>query len=213
MPARVWSDVAVAVQSALVTAITVDGITKADPAVVTFTGTDPSNGDFVVLFTTGMTEVNVRVIRVANLSAGVSFELEDEDSTNYDTFVSGTAQVITFGTSLGTVRGVNASGGDYNFIDTTTIHDKISTQIPGLANPVTYDLENRWQPEDAGLIAMQAASKLKEQRAVKMTFSDGAITTFYGYVGAVGAAGGNAQDLVTTPVAFTASGVPTNYAS
>lgn len=212
MTVQVWSDVAVAVQSALASAETITGISKADPGVVS-TGTTPSNGDFVLLTVTGMTEVNARVFRVANVSLNVSFELEGEDTTNYDTFVSGSYQVITFGTTLGTVRGVSASGGEYNMIDTTTIHDKISTQTPGVASALVYGLENRWEPGDTGLDALRAASDVKAQRAIKMTFATGAITTFYGYVGATFAPTGNAQDLVTTPVTLTASGLPTNYAS
>lgn len=213
MGARLWSDVAVAVQSALATAVTISGISKASTGVVSHSGTDPTNGDFVVILAEGMTEVNARVFRVASVSAGVSFELEGEDTTEYGTFTSGTFQVITFGTSLGTVRGVSSSGGDYNYVDTTTIHDKISTQVPATASAIEYSLDSRWQPEDTGLAALQSASKVKAQRAVKMTFADGSITTFYGYVGATGAAGGSAQDLVTTPVSLTASGLPTNYAS
>jgi len=212
MTARVWSGVAVAVQSALAAAVTITAITKASPAVVSHAGSDPSNGDFVVLKTSGMNEVNERVFRVASASSG-SFALEGEDSTLYETFSSGTFEVITFGTSLGTVRSVSASGGEYNFVDTTTIHDKISTQQPGLASAIAYALENRWQPEDAGLAALKAASAVKAQRAVRMTFSDGSMTLFYGYVGATGAAGGSAQDLVTTPATLTASGLPTNYVS
>lgn len=213
MTARIWTDVGVTVQSALAAAESITGISKADPAVVTHSGTDPSVGDFVVLTATGMTEVNQRVFRVASVVPSTSFELEGEDSTSYDTFVSGTWEVITFGTSLGTVRGVSASGGDYDFIDTTTIHDKIKTQIPGLANPATFELENRWEPEDTGLAALRDASNVKGQRAVKFTFADGAISTFYGYVGATIMPGGTQQDLVTTPVVFTSSGMPTNYAT
>ena len=52
--ARKWSNVAVAMQSALATAVTITGITKASPGVVTYTGTDPSNGDYVFLSVSGM---------------------------------------------------------------------------------------------------------------------------------------------------------------
>lgn len=211
MGARVWSDVQVAIQSALAAAVTITGITNANPAVVSHAGTDPANGDYVVMKVQGMTEINERVFRVANAAAG-SFELEGEDSTNYGTFASGTFEVITFGTTLGIVRSVSASGGDYNYIDTTTIHDKISTQVPGVASPLEYSLENRWQPEDAGFKALQAASAVKAQRAVRLKFADGAISVFYGYVGFSGVPGGSAQDLVTSPGTVTASGLPTNYA-
>jgi hypothetical protein len=53
------------------------------------------------------------VFRIANVNgAGNTFELEGVDSTNYDTFTSGTFQVITFGNNFGTIREVSASGGE-----------------------------------------------------------------------------------------------------
>jgi len=212
MAAQVWSNVQVAVQSALATAVTITGITKASPGVVSHSGTDPSDGDFVVLKVDGMTELNERVFRVANQASG-SFELEGEDTTNFGTFTSGTFEVITFGNSLGTVRGVSASGGEYDYIDTTTIHDKIRTQIPGVASALSFSLENRWEPDDAGLAALKSASDNKAQRAIKFTFASGAISTFYGYVGFVFVPTGSAQDLVTTPATLTASNSVTNYSS
>ena len=209
---RVWSGVAVAVQSALASAITISGITLASPGVLTHGGSDPSNGDLVLLEVTGMNQVDQRVFRVAGQAAG-SFQLEGEDTSNYDAFVSGTFKVITFGTSLGTVIGVSASGGEYSFEDMTTIHDRVAVQQPTIASAVVYNLENHWGPDDAGLIALRAASAVKGQRAIRLTFADGAISLFYGYVGAVGVPGGSAQGKVTEQVTLTASGLPTNYAS
>ncbi|MCG7984735.1 MAG: phage tail protein [Candidatus Thiodiazotropha lotti] len=212
MSARIWSDVSVAIQSSIGADVTITGITKASPAVVS-TATTPNNDDYVRIVCQGMTEVNNRIFRVANVVLDTSFELKDEDSTNYDTFTSGSHATTTFGTSLGTIRNVTGSGGEYNFVDTTTIHDKISTQVPGTATALTYAMENRWEPDDSGLIALRAASIIKAERAVKMTFADGAITVFYGYVGCTLVPTGSAQDLVSTPVTFTASGLPTNYTS
>src|SRR6185369_2575360 len=126
-----WSNVAVAMQSALATALTVTAITKANPGVVTYTGTDPANGDYVLLTIQGMFQVNNKVVRVANVNTGGNtFEMEGIDSTSYDTFSSGTAEVITFGTSITTATSMNGSGGDFEFIDTTTIHANQRSNIP-----------------------------------------------------------------------------------
>jgi len=119
-----WSNVGVALQSSLATAITITGITKANPGVVTYTGTDPTNGDYVKMDTLGMFQVDDKVYRVANENAGANtFELEGEDTTLYDTFVSGTGQVITFGTTINTLTGLTANGGNFDFLDITTIHE------------------------------------------------------------------------------------------
>ena len=207
-----WSGVAVAVQSALATALVVTAISKASPGVVSYTGTDPTNGDFVVLTIVGMHQVNGRVFRVANVNgAGNTFELEGENTTAYDTFTSGTAEVITFGTTAATFTGVTASGGDYDFIDTTTIHANIRTQIPGVASAATYTFESHWDPADAALAALKSASDNQAQRAIRLTFPNGYKLVGTGYIGCSLLPTGNAQDKVSTSVVMTLFGRPTLY--
>jgi len=65
----------------------ITAITKANPAVVTYTGADSfSNGDRIkITGVSGMTEVNDTIFRVANVNVGANtFELQDEDSVNID---------------------------------------------------------------------------------------------------------------------------------
>ena len=207
-----WANVAVSVQSALAATKTVTAITKASPAVVSSTAHGYSNGDYVLLLVQGMYQVNYRVFRVASVATD-SFALEGEDSTNYGTFVSGTAQKITFGTSLATLTSINASGGDFDFIDTTTIHDNIKTQVPGLPNPSNYTFESFWDPSDAGLIALKSASDSQAQRAILFSFANGQKFTFNAYVGCSLSPTGSAQDLIKTTVVFTALGGPKAYSS
>lgn len=213
--ARKWSNVAIAMQSALASALTITGITKADPGVVTYTGTDPSNGDYVYLDVDGMWQLDQRVFRVANVNgAGNTFELEGEDTTSFDTFTSGTAQVITFGNSITSATTLSSGGGNFDFIDTTTIHGNARTQMPGLPNAATYTFDNIWDVSDAGLVAMKAASDAQALRAFKFTFGTGGqIMVFAGYVGANLLPGGQAQGLVTTPTVITMYGTPTYYSS
>ena len=213
MSVKKWSNVAVAMQSALGADLTITGITKANPGVVTSTAHGLSNGDYVVLTVQGMHQVNGRVFRVANQATN-TFELEGENTTAFDTFSSGTAAEVTFGTSITTATTLQSSGGDFEFIDTTTIHQGQKTQIPGLPNPATYTFENLWDVSDAGLIAMKAASDAQAQRAFRFTFgSGGQIMVFNGYCGASLLPGGSAQDKVTTGTVITMFGSPTYYAS
>ena len=214
MTAKVWSGVAIAVQSALATALTVTGITKANPAVVTYTGTDPSNGDYALLKIQGMHQLDYRVVRVANVNgAGNTFECEGVDSSAYDTFSSGTAEVITFGTTLSIVGSLSVSGGDFNMIDVTTVHDSVNKQIPGNANPIVISMNCDWDPSDAGLVALKSASDAKAVRCIRVTFSDGSKVVFAGYVGATAFPTGSAQQRVETPVQITAYGRTTAYAT
>lgn len=59
--------------------LTITGITQANPGVLTYTGTDPSNGDWMYLSgIVGMTELNGRYVKVANVNAGANtFEMTD----------------------------------------------------------------------------------------------------------------------------------------
>jgi hypothetical protein len=109
---------------------------------------------------------------------------------------------------------VSASGGDFDFIDTTTIHVNVKTQIPGLANPLSYTFENLWDISDSAQAAMKTASDAQAQRCFRFTFGvGGPIMLFSGYVGYTGSPTGNAQDKIVSPAVITAFGRPTYYAS
>lgn len=210
---RKWANVAVAMQSALAAADTITAITKANPAVVTSTAHGLANGDYVLLSVQGMWQLDKKVVRVANQTAN-TFECEGVDSTLYETFSSGSAQAITFGTTLTSIATISASGGDFDFIDTSTIHSNVKSQIPGQANPLTYSFDNLWDMSDTAQLAMKAASDGQAERAFKFTFgSGGPIMVFAGYCGYAGAPTGNAQDKITSPAVITAFGTPTYYAS
>jgi len=213
-----WSGVAVAMESALGAAKTITGIAVGVTATVTATH-DFSVGDYVKFDVLGMHQINGRVFRVLSVSTTVSFVIEDTDGTSLDTsdfdaFSSGTVSKITFGTSITTATNISASGGDFDFIDTTTIHDNVKTQIPGSANPLSYSFDNLWDAADAGQITMKAASDAQAQKAFKFTFGTGGrIMVMNGYVGYSGAPTGSAQDKVVSPAVITAFGSPTYYVS
>jgi len=211
--ARKWSNVAVAMQSALAAPVTITAISKASPGVATSVAHGFANGTLLLLKVQGMFQVDNRVVRVADTAAD-TFQLEGINTTDFDTFVSGTAEALTLGTSITSATEVNASGGDFEFIDTTTIHANVRTQIPGAANPATFEFTNIWDVSDAGLAAMKQASDTQAQRAFRFQFGvGGQVMVFVGYVGASLLPGGQAQGLVTTPTVITMFGTPTYYAS
>ncbi len=211
--ATVWKNVAVAMQSALAAATTITAITKANPGVVTSVAHGYSNGNILFLTVSGMYQLDNKVVRVAN-KTNDTYELEGVDTTAFDTFSSGTAELITFGTSITTATTVNAAGGNFEFIDSTTIHGNAKTQLPGLPEAATFSMDHIWDVSDAGLLAMKTASDSQAKRAFKFTFGTGGkIMLFAGYVGANLLPGGSAQQLVTTPTVITMDGTPTYYAS
>lgn len=68
---------------------TITGVTKANPAVVTSTSHGFSNGDSIkIVDVQGMTELNDRNFTAAGVTAN-TFQLSGEDSSAYETYVSG----------------------------------------------------------------------------------------------------------------------------
>ena len=212
MTAKIWSNVQIAVQSALAAAKTITAITKASPAVATSTAHGYANGTYLVLAASGMFELDNRVVRVANTAAN-TFELEGVDSTLYSTFTAGTAQAITFGTTLSNITDVSVSGGEFDQIDVTTIHDNVKKTIPGSASPINIGMTANWDPTDAGMVALKTASDARAQRAVRVTFSDSTKWLFNGYIGATNAPTGSGQQKVTTPLTINVFGRTTTYAT
>ena len=214
-----WSNVAIAMQSALAAAKTLTAITKASPGVVSSTAHGYSNGDYVYLEVQGMWQLHGRLFRVASVATD-TFQLEDVSggtglsTAAFDTFTSGSAYKITFGTSITTATSINVSGGDYSMIDTTTIHGNQKSEVPGLPNSLTMTFDNLWDPTDAGQSAMKSASDAQAIRAFRFTFGTGGkIMVFAGNVGFAGAPAGNAQDKVTSQAVITAYGTPTYYSA
>ena len=207
--AKVWKNVDVKMQSAIAAAKAITGISKASPAVVSCTGHGYSNGDIVFVLAEGMFQVDARVFRVSSVATD-TFKLEDENSTEYDDFTSGTVAKVTLATNVTTATTISSSGGDFAMIDKTTIHANTRSEMPGLPNAISYTMEHIWDPADAGLKAMKVASDLQQRRVFKFTIGD-AIVLFAGYVGCTLLPGGQAQDLVKTTSVFTLDGTPTYY--
>lgn len=207
-----WSNVQIDVQTALGANLTISGITKANPGVATSTAHGLSNGDYVVLTIVGMFELDGVVVRVANKTTD-TFELEGIDTTTYNTFVSGHANKITFGASMSTVQGVNASGGEPDFVDITTIHDNVRKRAPTVVSPMTMSIESFYDPSNTALAQLATATRTKTTRAIRLTFSNSTKMVGAAYVSAAGVPTGNAQDIVKTPISMEFQGLPVVYTS
>lgn len=76
-----------ALAQGLCNVLTITGITQANPGTVTYTGPDPTGGDYYTLTGIfGMTELNDKVIRITAVNTGAkSFTLSDMDGNSLDT--------------------------------------------------------------------------------------------------------------------------------
>jgi hypothetical protein len=179
-----WSGVDIKMQSALATALPITSISKANPGVVTYTGTDPTAGDYLLLYQiVGMAELDGRVVRAGTVNAtGNTVELEGIDTTLYGTFISGSLKVITFGVTLATATGLTLAAA-ISLIDVTT--DRHGAETDSRRRECRYlQLENIWDTEDPGLLAAKAASDIKAQLAFGLPMPTGRRSVFTSYVAA-----------------------------
>jgi len=199
-------------ESARATAIAITGISAADPAVVSHGGSDPSDGDFVILQNVGgLNEVNNRVFRVDNQAAG-TFELEGFDSSALDAYTSGgTFAVLTMGNSFSTFLSFSGSGGEASEIDVTTVHDTIDQSVPGNKSAVSYSIASVWDPSDAGFLALEVADDDQVDRAFEIRFQDSSRFLFSGRVSFLGTPTGSAGERVESPAGISVRGRGTNY--
>lgn len=211
MAAKFWANVDIDIQTALGSAQTVTAISKADPGVVTHSGTDPTNGDIVLLSAAGMTEVNTRAFSASAVNgAANTFEI-GENTTGYHTYTSGSYQVVTLGASMTNVQDVSASGGEPEFADITTVHDQIRRRVPTVVSPFSIQFGCLFEPGDAAMVELGNASRTLTTRVVKITFADGSFMVGNAYVSAAGVPTGSAQDVVKTNVSLEFQGLPTVY--
>lgn len=205
-----WINVKVSMQSAIGANVTISAVTKATTAVASATAHGFTNGSYVLITCQGMAQISGRIFRVANVAAN-TFELEGENSLTYDTFTSGTAQLITLGTSFSTLKTVNASGGEFDKVEMTTIHDTIKKTRPGMASEIVYDFDSFWDLSDAALLKSIEYSNTQAQAGFKFKFPNGAEVIFYGYVGSVGIPTGSTGEAVMSKISVSASGLPKYY--
>lgn len=208
-----WSNVGIDVQTGLGAAIALVSISKAATGVAKYSGAvDPNVGDIILMAAQGMYQVDKRLFRIANVNpAAKTFELENEDTSTYDSLVAGSFQVVTFGASFATVQSVNVSGGDPEFADVTTIHDNVRKRVPTIVSPLSFGMDNIFDLADPGFVECNKAYKAKSMRAVRLRFGTGAKMLLLGYVAAAGVPTGQAQGVVQTKVSIEAQNMPTVY--
>lgn len=213
-----WTGVNVSMSDSLPAENTITAISKAAAAVVS-TGdtTGIAVGSLVLIKAQGMGQVNGKVFKVSAVVLDTSFTLAGENSVNYDTFSSGSWQLVSASgdlpNTLGALTTISASGGELDKIDTTLLADTVKSSIPGMASAVEYSMDSVWDVADAGLVAANEASKTQEQRAFKIRFRNGQFVVFAGTVGAELIPAGTTGGMVTTKLSITANGGQKAYAA
>ena len=157
------------------TAQAITGITKANPAVVTYSGADTfTNGDRVwITGVVGMTQVNNKEFAVANVNTGANtFELSGINSTAYDTYTSG-----------GAIEKIVEVYTTYTEADIPTIKVAQEKNIMYLAHPsynpkkLTYTSPTSWAFADHSPIRK---SRQNAQVVSAITQANPAVVTYTG---------------------------------
>jgi hypothetical protein len=180
MPLQFWTNQTVEMQSALGTAVNITAATKATNCQLTAAATPPTNGQRILLTVVGMRQIHQRVFKVSGVS-GNNFNI-GVDSTLFDTFVSGSFQVITFGNAFNSVRDIAGTGGDPVTEDTTTVHDQDDVEAIVSSSPQGYSWTLDWDPTNAALLALNTAFVTRTPRAFRFADPSGTEYMFYGTV-------------------------------
>ena len=164
-------------QKTLATALVVTAITKAKPPVATYTpGTPPADGDVVVLAVQGMSELDGQAVRVDNRDTTANtFELEGLDATDFATFTSGTASVVSAWNAQGQAQDISVDEQTPDEIDVTTLKDTEKKIDYGLLSAVKGRVGELFDPTDTAQLDIRDASKAQEARAMRVTFADGQV--------------------------------------
>ncbi|WP_417283651.1 phage tail tube protein [Comamonas sp.] len=213
-----WTNVGISVQTVASASFALESISKAAEAVAKFVGSAPAelkNGAIVRLSdVSGMVEVNDRAFRVKSVDAAQkTFVLEGEDTTGAGTFTGGSAVVVTLGADFRSVQEVNASGGDFEKADITTVHGMLRRRRSTVQNPVTFGFTNLFDMGDLGFKECVKAHRSKTTRVIQLSFGSGPKILFVGAPAATGVPTGQAQGVVQTPVDIECQGVPTTLES
>ncbi len=151
--------------------IAITAVTKANPAVVTYSGADlVVAGDVITIFGVGgMTELNGNVYVVESVNTGANtLELFEVDSTGYGTFTSGGHFDVGRFSNFCELTNYNRQGGSSPLITATTICSTAQEYELGLPDFGTTQLSFNFAPKTAVQGALHAFYLSGDVIAVKV---------------------------------------------
>lgn len=201
---QILKKVTLQIQTALASAKTITGISKASEAVVTGTH-DYAIGDLIVITgVLGMTEINDKVVRVKSVSTTVSFVCEGINSTNWTTYVSGgTAEKVSTMGTFDNVTNLSLPDSPPTELDVTTIHDLEKQVVFGLRDFPKGTLSLVADPLSATSVEMATAEDANTRRVFKVTLQSGYVGIFNAYVSGGSGLDGSGGGVATANVALT----------
>lgn len=165
-------------------ALTVSGVTNADPAVATSTGHGLVDND-EVLFTSGWEDATDTVFKVDQLTTN-TFSFLDLNTTDTNWYASGagvgTVQKISSWVEIPQVLTISTSGGDPRFTEVNPLAKRNGISIPTGFNPAQVTLTLAHDPANSNYKTMLQITRTLSKCAFKLLLSGGATTYGYGYM-------------------------------
>ena len=165
------------VATAFGNAVTVTGISNADPAVVTASAHGFSDGDIVEI-TSGWGRLNKRVFRVDNSTTG-TFELEGMDTSDTSFFPAGTgtgtAREVSSWQQLSKVMNPSTTGGDPKTVVYKFLESDVEYAINDGFTATSMSLEFDDDDTTAGYTAMRTLTDSQGNTILKMLMRSGAV--------------------------------------
>ncbi|WP_157669289.1 phage tail tube protein [Chitinibacter sp. GC72] len=171
-------------QSAESAAQNLTAVTAGNPAVITYAGTDPVNGDLVALYDVfGMTQIDQALVQVSAVNGTANtFEAKDQDFTGYDAFTSGKMKVVTLGNEITLATGFSSSGGEPEYAEWKLLWDKVKRRKQISTSAINFEIPLLWKPLDPQMKAIQQAADSGKTLAFKFRFKGGMDMLFFGEI-------------------------------
>jgi len=165
-------------------AVTVTGITNANPGVATATAHGFTNGDILEV-TSGWSRLNNRLVRVAGVTAN-TFNVEGIDSSNTTLYPAGTGggsvrKILTW-TQISQILELTSSGGEMQYVNYSFLEQDFETQLPTQSSPQTLSMTIADDQSLPGFIAMKAVAQTRALTGLRATLPNGSVLFYNGYV-------------------------------
>lgn len=163
--------------------LTITAVTQANPAVVSFTGTPPNDGDVIkIASVVGMTELNGHAYIVDNVGGG-TLELVGVDSSGYNAYTSGGTISLGSFSNFCELTNYNRTGGTSPEIPATTLCSDAQEYELGLPDFGNTALTFNFAPQTAVQGALHEWYLSGDEMAIRVELpNNGGIMVQKGFV-------------------------------
>lgn len=185
-----------------ITGVTLGAITR-----ITSVAHTLAMGDVVTFAAVGgTTQLNGQTAMVTAVETGAFYV--GIDSTGYTAYTSGGTATPVAWSEVGMVTDWDGPGGSASVIDTTHLQSTAREKLMGLMDEGQISLSLNWDSDDTGQEACRVARAARTQKEFRISYTNGAVQTFDGFVlsfpssgGVDGKVEGNITIEITGPVA------------